>query len=61
MTWEAISMSGGGTGLGGNVDLFKPVDSEMWSDVPVLALDEVEARRSRLGRAEVVEANRVCK
>lgn len=54
-------MSGGGTGLGGNVDLFKPVDSEMWSDVPVLALDEVEARRSRLGRAEVVEANRVCK
>lgn len=27
-------MSGGGTGLGGNVDLFKPVDFEMWSDVP---------------------------
>lgn len=28
---------------------------------PVLVLDEVEARRSRLGRAEVVEVNGVCK
>lgn len=29
MTWVEISMSGGGTGLEGNVDLFKCVDFEI--------------------------------
>lgn len=60
MTWVEISTSGGGTGLGGNVDLFKRVDSEIWSDGPVSVLDEAEARRSRLGRARVVEASGDC-
>lgn len=37
--------------MGGNEDLFKHVDFEIWSNVPMSVLDEAEARRSRLGRA----------
>lgn len=61
MTWVEISMSGGGTGLGGNVDLFKRVNSEIWSDVPMWVLEEVEAGGPRPGRAEAAEASRDCR
>lgn len=60
MTWVEISTSGGGTGLGGNVDLFKRVNSEIWSDVPMWVLEEAEAGGPRPGRAEAAEASRDC-
>ena len=61
MAWVEGSLSGGGIGPGGSVDLFKPVDFETWSDAPVPVPDEAEARRPRLGRAEVVEASGGCR
>lgn len=38
MTWVEISMSRGGTGLGGNVKLFKHIDFETRLDIPVSVL-----------------------
>lgn len=46
--------------FGRDVDLFKCVDLEIWSDVPMSVLEEAEAGGPRPGRAEAAEAGGDC-